>query len=339
VENEQARYLVEAKFFRDRPAHVRDIDPARRQSAAQDLDCTGILYISLNGFTSEMLTWQHTSNLDIHFINWSDLRSGVLASLQTYASALLDQFDLTSTQATATHSGGTLHFDSITPSPFFIQFPEFVTVPDPMEQWLRRIPSLPLQMAQITAGKFWYSSSNGQVILLSDCASNLSLQEAWDIQDTLSGYASRVYTAVRATAEALSIVKEGFLEDVKNALHSAGWTTGDAGVRDSLNFLVQLGIVRKWIDQRKARYVLLPLGKAYTAGGIIDDTLFSDILKQWPPYRALCNAIVKYDAPRTTAGIVTYFKNQYKPYEPYARSLFNPNKSEGLLKLFKQFGH
>jgi hypothetical protein len=338
VEDSKARYLVEAKFFRDRPAYIRDIDPARRQAAAQDLDCTGILYISLNGFTNEMLAWPHAANLDVHFISWSDLRSDILGSFQNCASVLLDSFDLTSTQATAVHSGSALHFDSETPSTLSTRFPEFIIVPDAMEQWLRRMPSLSVQMAQITAGKFWYSSSTGQVTLVADRASDLSLQEAWEIQDTLSGYASRVYTAVRATAEALSIIKEGLLEDVKNALHAAGWTTGNSGVRDSLNFLVQLGIVRKWMDQRKAHYALLPLGQAYTAGGI-NDGLFADILKEWPPYSALCHAIVRHGIPATPDGIVAYFKNQYKPYEPYARSLFNPNKSEGLLKLFKQFEH
>jgi hypothetical protein len=334
VEDEKARYLIEAKFFRDRPAYVRDIDPARRQAAAQDLGCTGILYISLNGFSTEMLNWTHNKDLDVRFLSWADLRSEMLAGVQNYASILLDQFNMISTRATSTHSQGTLHFDHIIPSLFSEQFPEFVTVPDSMEQWLRRMPSLNRLMDQMTAGKFWYTPSTGQVTLIPDSVNDLSLQEAWLIQDTLSGYASRVYTAVRATAEALSMIKEGLLEDVKNALHTKGWKTGDAGVRDSLNFLVQLGIAHKWTDRRKARYALLPLGKAYAT----DDTLFVGILQQWPPYRALSNAIVKHGIPATTTDIVGYFKKQYRPYEPYARSLFNPNKSEGLLKLFKQFG-
>ncbi len=337
LEDDQARYLVEAKFFRDRPADVRDIDPARRQAAAQDLACTGIVYVSLHGFTPNMLAWPHSDTLDIHFITWADLRTEVLSSVPTYASALLDPFDLTSTQATALCTGGTVHFDSLIPLPLSSQFPEFVTVPDTMEQWLRRTPLLPVQMTQISNGKFWYATSTGKVTLIAHRASDLSLQEAWHLQDTLAGYASRVYKAVRATAEALALVKEGLIKDVKDALHNIGWTTGDAGVRDSLNFLVQLGMARKRIDQRKARYTLSPLGHAYTASGL-NDALFADILKEWAPYRALSHAIAMRNVPTTLPNIVAYFKQQYQPYEPYARSLFNPNKAEGLLTLFKQFG-
>ena len=43
-------YLLEVKFFEKRPASVRDIQPQRREQAAKDLDCPGIVCVSLNGF-------------------------------------------------------------------------------------------------------------------------------------------------------------------------------------------------------------------------------------------------------------------------------------------------
>lgn len=73
---------------------------------------------------------------------------------------------------------------------------------------------------------------------------DLSLQEAWAIQDAISGYASRTYNAVRATAQALATMSDGLLLDIKAALHKMGWKTGPDGIRHSLDFLVQLNMVR-----------------------------------------------------------------------------------------------
>jgi hypothetical protein len=200
------------------------------------------------------------------------------------------------------------------------------------------MPTLPLELAQNSAGKFYYSEATEQVTLIPDRASDLSLQEAWAIEDAISGYASRTYNAVRATAEALSTISEGLLINIQNELHKMGWDTGVSGVRSSLDFLVLLELVRKWTDQRKTHYALTPLGRAFTAGGKADDTFFEAVLKTWLPYQAVCQAIIKHDVPTTADDILAYFKVQYAPYEPYARNLFNPNKTDGLIRLYKQFG-
>lgn len=338
VENNQGRYLIEAKFFRDRPAKARDINPERREVAAQDMNCTGLLYISLNKFAPDMLNWSHNPNLDVHFLTWPDLRADILSSLTAYSSVLLDQFDLRPTQAMATQGSASLYYDTLNPTPLSPRFPEFVVVPDKLALWLRRMPMLPLQLAQTTAGKFYYSEATEQVSLIPDRASDISLQEAWAIEDAISGYASRTYNAVRATAEALATIHDGLITDIQKALHKKGWDTGISGVRSSLDFLVLLKLVRKWTEQRKTRYALTPLGRAFTAGGKADDTVFEAVLKSWLPYQALCQAIVAHKVPATVDNIMAYFKAQYAPYEPYARNLFNPNKTEGLIRLYKQFG-
>jgi hypothetical protein len=69
-----------------------------------------------------------------------------------------------------------------------------------------------------------------------------------------------------------------------------------------------------------------------------DDALFAKVLKDWLPYQAVCKAIVEHHVPVTADDVMNYFKAQYAPYEPYARSLFNPNKADGLVRLYKQFG-
>lgn len=337
VENDRGRYLVEAKFFRDRPASTRDMDPDRRQAAAQDLACTGLLYISLNGFTADMLDWPHRPGLEPHFFTWSDIRSEVISGSGNYASVLLDPFNLQPTQAQAASHNTSLYYDTLSFAPLSPRFPEFVVVPDSLELWLRRLPRLPQQLAQTSAGKFFYDITTGQVSLIAGRASNLSLQEAWAIQDSLSGYASRTYNAVRATAEAIGKLKDGLVTDIQAGLQAMGWQTGLAGVRSSLDFLVLLGLVHKQPDGRRTRYTLTPLGRAYTVNGP-DDTFFVLVLKNWPPYQAVCRAVRDHRVPATPEAILTYFKAQYAPYEPYARSLFNPNKAEGLIRLYQQFG-
>jgi hypothetical protein len=175
VESNRHRYLIEAKFFRDRPATPRDIDPARRQNAALDTGCTAIRYISLNGFSTDMLDWQHGSDLGIEFLSWPDLRSDVMAGLTGYASALLDEFDLTDTSAIARKSESEFHFETLIAQPLSEQFPEFVTVPGRLELWLRRMPRLALCLSQLRDGTFWYNQKSGGMDLIPQRASNLSL--------------------------------------------------------------------------------------------------------------------------------------------------------------------
>lgn len=332
-----ARYLVEAKFHLASKAKVQNVKPARRESAALDLNCDGILYVSLNGFADDLRNWSHTANLDVQFVAWADLRDDLLSGLSEYASVLLDEFELTPNLASALNSPATLHFNDITAAPLSPQFSEFVTVPDSLEKWLRRMPCFPQQIAQISSGQFWFDATIEQVTLVPDCASDLSLQEAWSIQDAISGYASRTYNAVRDTAQALATVREGIIDDVQAELHTMGWKTGRSGVRSSLAVLVLLDLAKKWIDNRRAHYALLPLGEAYVASGP-DDDFFADVLKEWLPYWAVCKAIAEHGVLVTADDIMKYFQVQYTPYEPYARSLFNPNKADGLTRLYKQFG-
>jgi len=337
IEDNRNRYLIEAKFFRDRPATVRDIDPNRRQNAALATNCTAIRYISLSGFASDMLNWKHSPDLDIEFLSWTDLRDEVMGSLTGHASALLDEFTLTDTVAVATQSSSGLHFAPIRVQPLSEQFPEFVTLPDSLELWLRRLPKLALHLSQSSNGVFWYDNLTGQVRLVPQRASDMSLQEAWEVEDAFSGYASRTYRAVRATAQALSILDNSLIRDIQQQMKLMGWTTGPSGIRNALDFLVQMGMAHKELDGRTMRYRLSTLGRAYAAGGP-DDALFAQMLKSWPPYRAMCQAITERGVPAQVDDLIAYFRTQYAPYTPYAKSLFNPNKTEGLLRLHRVFG-
>ncbi len=338
VEGETHRWLVEAKFFKDRPATVRDINPRRRQRAARDLDCNGILYVSLNGFDADMRSWTHDASLAVRFVEWADLRADVLPDVQNYASVLLDGFEIAGGVARSAVTDSALHFAALAPAPIAVDFPEFVAFPDPVECWLRRMPRLALQREQTVQGQFWYEPARERVSLVPARLSDLSLQEAWQIEDALSGYAARVYSAVKATAQAMTQADGGFVGDVQAAIHALGWDTGPSGVRAALNNLALLDLVRKARDGRRVRYHLTPLGRAYVATDTPDDDLFGQVLHAWPPYAQMRQAILERGVAPESAAVADYFKAQYAPYEPYARCLFNPNKCDGLVGWYAGFG-
>jgi hypothetical protein len=260
-----------------------------------------------------------------------------MTGLTGHASALLDEFDLTDTTAMSRQSTGKLHFAPVVAKPLSGQFPEFVTLPDSLELWLRRTPKLALGLSQVSNGTFWYEEATGDVTLVPECASDLSLQEAWEIEDTFSGYAARTYPAVKATAEALLMLDSSLLSDIQQQLHSMGWRTGPSGIRNSLDFLVRLELADKGLDGRRMRYRLSTLGRAYARSGP-DDKLFALVLKGWPPYRVMCWAIAEQGIAPKVDDLISYFRTQYASYTPYAKSLFNPNKTEGLLRLYRVFG-
>jgi len=115
-------------------------------------------------------------------------------------------------------------------------------------------------------------------------------------------------------------------------------STGKAGVRDSLNALSFMGFVNR-PSVRKGNYSLTALGWAYVRNDETDDELFRDKLSEWLPFRYLRIAIEEYCVKPNPRAIVEWFKLQYAPYEPYAKSLFNANKTDGLLKWYKQLNY
>jgi hypothetical protein len=200
------------------------------------------------------------------------------------------------------------------------------------------MPKLALQREQIAKGEFRYQDLSGTVSLIPARMSDISLEEAWLIEDTLSGYSARVHSAVRATAQAMVQANSGFVQDVQKAIHALGWKTGVSGVRSSLNNLILLGFVCKEREGRRVRYHLTPQGWAYVAKKKPDDDLFAQVLRAWPPYSWMRSAILERDVAPEPTSVAEYFKSQYAPYEPYAKCLFNPNKSDGLVKLYEIFG-
>ena len=55
----------------------------------------------------------------------------------------------------------------------------------PLERWLRRLPKLAVAQHELSAGHFLYTETDASVALIPDRKSELSLWEAWQLEDAL----------------------------------------------------------------------------------------------------------------------------------------------------------
>ena len=337
------RYLLEAKFFEKRAATLSDLHIERRLQAARDLGCKGIVCVSLNGFDESVHEWQREeTSLEILLIDWSSLRPHVLSRIapgEKYTSVLLDAFRI---EGNCIISGtgkcqSCLQLDSQPQFEPLVGFPEFICFSNELEKWLRRLPQLRLAQTQFGTGHFCFLQETQEARYIADRQSELSLWEVWQVEDTLLGYSARVYKAMKITAAAVSAYPNQTRRILRRWLEEREWHTGDTGVRKALDNLTILGLVEKQPVGRRVTYALTPLGKIYVNAGADAELIFHEQLRRWPPYRALCEAIEKNRVEPKQASIVSYFKAQYAPYEPYARSLFNDNTADGLLSLYREF--
>ena len=335
------RYLLEAKFFEKRPASIQDLRVERRIQAANDLGCDGIVCVSLNGFDESVYRWQKREmSLKILLIDWKALRPHVLARIGTgSASVLLDAFELQddciiSTTGSQMRVGNKLRYGAPVKG-----FPEFVSFPDELERWIRRLPGLSVAQTQFGNGHFHYVQETEEVRYIADRKSELSLWEAWQLEDSLLGYSARVYGAMKITADAVEACENQPLQAIQAWLQTQNWKTGETGVRKALDNLILLGFVSKRRKGRRVTYALTPLGKVYVTTQTDAELIFHNQLRQWLPYRILSKAIENRKVEPAQQALITYFNQQYRPYEPYARCLFNENTAYGLLSLYREFGN
>lgn len=331
------RYLLEAKFFEKRPASVRDLRVERREQAAKDLNCQGIVCVSLNGFDDTVQEWKaQVDSLEILLIDWQALRPHVLSGVSGMASVLLDAFALEDALVTST-TGSQLKVEPPQSGVQLANFPEFISFPDPLERWLRRLPKLAVAQHELSAGHFLYTETDASVALIPDRKSELSLWEAWQLEDALFGYAARVYKALKITAQALVKCEDQPRDVIRKWLRRRRWKTGDTGIRKALDDLIILGLASKRTVGRRVHYALTPMGHVYVSAKDRAESIFHAHLHEWMPYRMLCDAIQADKIEPKRESVIRYFREQYQPYQPYVRCLFNANTTDGLLSLYREF--
>jgi hypothetical protein len=333
----QKRYLLEAKFFEKRSASLRDLKVERREEAARELDCQGIVCVSLNGFDDAVREWaENVDSLEILLVDWNSLRPHILSRIDGMASVLLDPFELHGDFITSV-TGSQLRVQPPQSGTPLADFPEFVPFPDTLERWIRRLPQLAIAQHQLSAGHFLYTDIDATVTLIPDRKSDLSLWEAWELEDALFGYAARVYSALKVTAQAVGKCEDQTRDVIQKWLRRRQWKTGDTGIRKALDDLIILGLVSKRTVGRRVHYSLTPMGEAYVSAKTEAETIFRDRLEQWIPYRTLCDAIENGKTEPKRESVIGYFRTQYQPYQPYVRCLFNDNTTDGLLSLYREF--
>ena len=339
------RQLLEAKFYQ-KSVGCREVDPEERLRAAKAFDCDELLFISLNGFRDDIRIWAASASLPVNFVEWNDIRQEVLETLEGTFTVLLDQLVIEDRTVTSiSNPNSRLFFSNQLNGAMIANFPEFRVYPDSIELWLRRLRKLSIWQEQLSNGQFQYKEALETVQLVSNCETSLSLEEAWRIEDSFSGYAGRTYSAVKETAQALknlsgSAVVKSVIQEIHNSFQQDRIPkdrTGEAGVRDSLNALAFMELVKRPL-QKGEGYSFTPLGWAYVRGSEPDDEIFVQKLNEWLPFYYLRKAIQEHGVALTAKSIIDWFQIQYAPYEPYAKCLYNKNKVDGLVSWYKQLG-
>lgn len=336
------RQLLEAKFYQ-KPVGCKEIDLDRRLKAARAFECNELLLVSLNGFMDDVKLWAKSSPISTRLVCWHELRENFLKSFSGTFTVLLDQIKLSNTVVESLNDRDSrISFSTDLRSTSIKNFPEFSVYSDDIELWIRRLPKLSEWRRQLRDGRFHYHDDRKTVQLLPHCASVLSIEEAWRIEDAFSGYAARVYGAIKETAASLKLLDgSASAEEIMKKLHTVFQQnredkkrTGKAGVRSSLKFLLFLGLTE--YDSRQKHYNLTPLGWTYVRNIEPDDQVFIQKLNEWLPFRYFRLAVEKHQVPLDKKSIIEWFHLQYAPYEPYARCLFNENKTSGLIELYKR---
>ena len=326
VKHQNERWLLEIKFTKT-DLNKQIVDFERRIACMRAADCQGMFYVSPLPLTDKLAEKHHADDIRFHHVSWDELKPS-LPGDSPHLTCLLDPIEVTDTHlayqqrklmyaAENTASHGT--------------FPEFIVFPDEAEKWVRRLPYFEAYEKAIAPG--CYEIADG--LLKPYLTQHLSIEEAWSIQDSFSGYANRVLSSVEPTLKALQIIGSGTAKQVQQALPE-GISTGVDGVRSSLVNLALWKLVQRWQAGRNVNFSLTPLGRAMIAGGSLDAELLREVLEAWLPYRYFKKFLEQGHYGLDAQEIIAWFQMQYAAYWPYAKSLFNPNKVEGLMHIYRK---
>lgn len=329
IESNQERWLLEIKFTQT-PLTPKTVNLKRRIEAMQASNCTGILYVSLVSVSKDLENEHKNLQVPFHNIVWEELQPLIPRSQTNLITSILDEIEYNFNENYFEGAG----YKLVTPQLQLQNHPllqEFYIVPDHIEIWIKRIPLLS-QYEQSIAPSIYKITESGIEPYYNQY---LSIDEAWKIQDALSGYSSRVLTAIEQTLIALAKIRQGTVKEIQVALPE-GVTTGVSGVRSSLSNLVLWALTTRYLVNRNTIYEITPLGYAVIARGSLDYSLFGKILEEWTPYKYFLKFLnLKYYS-LNPIEIIDFFRGQYQPFSPYAKSLFNPNKVDGLIHIYSQ---
>ena len=319
------RFLLEAKFYKS-PISLSTPGVRKKIAQAQDLLFDGLVLVNSCGFAKELLSFK--TSLDLRFFSWQDLREDLLKSFSHLATSLLDPIQMEG-DSFLSKDGACLKVKELFS---FKESGDFLFVEDALERWVRRLPALVSFKKFMPPGGFVYERAGVELPEMPQEEGALTLAKAWEVEDTLSGFAPCRYETLRMATLALKIFGPSPAGECRAHLVRMGYKTGIAGTRDALEFLRILGFVEKV----HGLYSLNLSGQMLTRGKVFDSQIFHQALKGWPPYDLF--SITAASEGLSLARLLEFFRKVYHKYEPYARNLFNPAKLRGLSHLYKIFG-
>jgi hypothetical protein len=141
-------------------------------------------------------------------------------------------------------------------------------------------------------------------------------------------------SAIEKTLLALNDIEQGDVTEIQKAL-SVSATTGISGIRSSLANLTIWKLVQSEILEKRTIYKLSPLGRGISRNGKIDLAELKKVITDWSPYAYFKKFYEEGNYQLQLGSVIEWYKGQYQPYIPYARCLFNPNKVEGLIHIYR----
>jgi len=198
----------------------------------------------------------------------------------------------------------------------------FITLPDDVERWLRRLPLLCGENhLHPSEDGVWRWTGSGEV--------EESLRKLTRVEDALSGFSATNPALLAQCGRGLAHLGAGDVRSLHRHLVAEGRRIIPRAISDALTDLRLMGLV-KTSSTGESR--LSEEGEKVFSHTGIDYLYWEELLNNWAPL----GAIAKSGIPplrENIAKIGEHFERRYLPYRPYLQNLFNSNKLRGILDL------
>jgi len=302
------RLLLEAKFY---STAVSLVTPgiAARITFVKEAGADGIIISSRNGFERDIM--QLKLPMEKVLLSWAGMKKRLSEKGRGPFTACLDRVTLCKRGFVAT-SGVALILDG--PLPLAEADDGFAFVPAEVERWLRRLPASE------------YDIDLAQPRRRSAARRGFCIEKAWVIEDSLRGFAPSDPRLMEAALAMLTLEPMDLAASWKT-MWRRGYRGRKGGLKNALDNLCVIGATERFRTAKGLFYGLVPT--AAKAGDA--SRALAHALRAWPAY-AFFKSEAGLDAG-TKYAVAARLSDKFKPFFPYARSLYNPAKVAGLLAL------
>jgi hypothetical protein len=329
VEKDRQLWLLEAKFVQGQLT-PQSVDLERRLEVMKRTNSYGMLFATISPDITALEEAHINLRVPLQTVDWNQVVSAIPESTSAYQTCTLDPLSFDEHEKKFSTEEHNLYMGTSFQTTQHPSLKNVLVIPDEIELWVRRMPVLSAYRDAIAPVSFEVVNRRLKPI----SGSKLSLAEAWQIQDELSGFSNRVLSAIEKTLLALNNIEQGDITEIQKAL-SVSATTGISGIRSSLANLTIWKLVQGEISEKRTIYKLSPLGRGISRNGKIYFAELKKVITDWSPYAYFKKFYEAGNYQLQLGSVIEWYKGQYQPYVPYARCLFNPNKVEGLIHIYR----